>query len=125
MGKLPQEAVGIADNRVNAGSLCVSEFKIVHRIVKFYLEFKDFRRQTFHCRETQARETEDYHQNGVFKSWSPLAKDVAAIQEASTGDNFCIHVNWKPLYQNTAPRPKKLPVNQGFQRPGANDPSAN
>lgn len=56
-GKLPQEVVGIADNRVKPGSLCISEFKIVNIIVKWLRKQTTRTKCCSYCREEEAGET--------------------------------------------------------------------
>lgn len=65
-GKLPQEVVGIADNRVKPGSLCISEFKIVNILLNGS-ENKPPEPNAALIAGRKKPEKQDYHQNRCLK----------------------------------------------------------
>lgn len=125
-GKLPQEVAGIAGNRINMGSLCMSSKNSIYVIVKWLRKQTTRTKWCFCCREEETRETW-LSSKQIFKYWSPLAKDIAAFQETATGWQLLYSHFLELLYQNTAPSIfkediNKLEISKSTYNPSANKP---
>lgn len=125
-GKLPQEVVGIAGNRINMGSLCTSS-KTVYMQLLNGSENKPPEPNDVFIAGRKRPEKRDYHQNRFFKYWSPLAKDITAFQETATGWQLLYPCFLELLYQNTASSTfkegiSKLEISKSTNNPSANKP---